>query len=81
VVVPRPRIELGTRRFSVYQQQLTLAILQHLASIGQAAEQLLQTFESENSTHSEQDDKIDFSIAALEKMFQENKQRGLEHDE
>ena len=80
-MVPRPGIGPGTRRFSVYQQGLTLEILQHLASIGQAAEQLLKTFESENENNGEQDYKIDYSIAALEKMFQENKQKGLEHDE
>jgi len=40
-MVPRPRIELGTRGFSVRQQSLCIEILTHLAAVGQAAEQLL----------------------------------------
>jgi len=41
-MVPRPRIELGTRGFSVRQQNLLVEILNHLAALGQAAEQLKQ---------------------------------------
>ena len=41
-MVPRPRIELGTRGFSVRQQLLVLAILDHLAAVGQVAEKLRQ---------------------------------------
>ena len=47
--VPRPGIGPGTRRFSVYQQGLTLEILQHLSDIGQAAEHLLRSIELDNS--------------------------------
>ena len=74
-MVPRPRIELGTRRFSVYQQELTLAILQHLASIGQAAEQLLQSFQLEDSADGEAMPKMDDSLISLERMFGEEKRR------
>ncbi len=41
--VPKPRIELGTRGFSVRQEHLCIEILTHLADIGQAAEELRQT--------------------------------------
>ena len=40
-VVPRPRIELGTRGFSVRQENLCIEILTHLAAVGQDAEKLL----------------------------------------
>jgi len=71
--VPRPGIGPGTRRFSVYQEQLTLEILQHLASIGQAAEQLLQSLQQDNPADGSTMPKIDESIIALEKMFKEGK--------
>ncbi len=40
-LVPRLRIELGTRGISVRQQHLCIEILTHLAAVGQAVEQLL----------------------------------------
>ena len=44
--MPRPRIELGTRGFSVRQEHLLVEILTHLAALGQAAEQLRQALGS-----------------------------------
>lgn len=44
-VVPRTRIELVTRGFSVHQQYLLIEILTNLAAVGQAAQQLLLSFE------------------------------------
>jgi len=52
-MVPRPRIELGTRGFSVRQEHLLIEILTHLAALGQVAEQLRQALGS-NSHHQEQ---------------------------
>ena len=45
-MVPRPRIELGTRGFSVRQGHLLVEILTHLVALGQAAEQLRQSLSS-----------------------------------
>jgi len=42
-MVPRPRFELGTRGFSVHQEQLIIEILILFATLGQVAEQLKQT--------------------------------------
>ena len=64
--MPRPGIGPGTRRFSVYQQGLTLEILQHLVSIGQAAEQLLRSLELDNSVD---EGKTNETVKALERMF------------
>ena len=47
-MVPRPRIELGTRRFSGRQLDLCVEILQHLASVGQAASQLLSSLNDDH---------------------------------
>jgi hypothetical protein len=44
-----------------------------LASIGQAAEQLLQSLQQDNSADGSTMPKIDESIIALEKMFKEGK--------
>jgi hypothetical protein len=52
---------------------LTLTILQHLVSIGQAAEQLMQSFQQDNPVDGETMPKIDESIIALERMFREGK--------
>jgi hypothetical protein len=65
-MVPRPRIELGTRRFSVYQQGLSVEILQHLASIGQIAEQLLRSIQLDNSVNGTE---TNDSIKILERML------------
>ncbi len=51
-MVPRPRIELGTRGFSVRQQHLCMEILTHLVAVGQAAEQLRQELGSNGNGHS-----------------------------
>ncbi len=45
-MVPRPRIELGTRGFSVRQENLLIEILTHLAALGQVADQLRQALGS-----------------------------------
>ena len=50
-MVPRPRIELGTRGFSVRQEHLFLEILSHLAAMGQVAEQLRQELGSNGNGH------------------------------
>jgi hypothetical protein len=47
-MVPKARIELATRGFSVRQEHLCIEILTHLAAIGQAAEELKQTFSANN---------------------------------
>ena len=70
-MVPRPRIELGTRRFSVFQQGLTLEILQHLVSIGQAAEQLSRSIQLDNSIASETLSKTGDVMADFELIFKE----------
>ncbi|GEM_PF-5325294 len=41
--VPRTRIELVTRGFSVRQEHLYIEILTHLVAIGQAAQELLSS--------------------------------------
>jgi len=48
-----PRIELGTRGFSVRQQHLFLEMLAHLTAVGQVAEQIRQEFNS-NGHHQDQ---------------------------
>ena len=50
-MVPRPRIELGTRGFSVRQQHLCIEILTHLVAVGQVAEQLRQELGSNGNDH------------------------------
>ena len=50
-MVPRPRIELGTRGFSVRQQDLCIEILTHLVAVGQVAEQLRQELGSNGNGH------------------------------
>ena len=63
-LVPRPRIELGTRGFSVRQQHLLIEILIHLAALGQVADQLRQTLVS-NCRH--QQDQVAELIQQLAK--------------
>jgi hypothetical protein len=65
--VPRPGIGPGTRRFSVYQQGLTLEILQHLISIGQAAEYLLRSIQLDNSINETQTDSVETIADVLRK--------------
>ena len=50
-MVPRPRIKLGTRGFSVRQQHLCIEILTHLVAVGQVAEQLRQELGSNGNDH------------------------------
>ena len=47
--VPRPRIELGTRGFSVRQENLCIEILTQLAAVGQAADKLLLSIQQDDS--------------------------------
>ena len=63
--MPRPGIGPGTRRFSVYQQGLTLEILQHLISIGQAAEYLLKSIQLDNSINGDNSDQPLKDLASL----------------
>jgi len=51
-MVPGPRIELGTRGFSVRQENLYIEMLTHLVAIGQAAQELLSS--SQNNGHKAQ---------------------------
>jgi len=50
-MVPRPRIELGTRGFSVRQQHICIEILTHLVAVGQVAEQLRQELGGNGNGH------------------------------
>ena len=52
-VVPRARVELATRGFSVRQEHLLLEMLTHLIALGQVAEQLKQDLGS-NGHHPNQ---------------------------
>ncbi len=52
-MVPRPRIELGTRGFSVRQEHLFTEILTHLVAVGQAAEQFLLSIQQDNGQPTE----------------------------
>jgi len=46
--MPRRRIELGIRGFSVFQEHLLLEMLAYLAAVGQVAEPLMQELGSNN---------------------------------